>query len=136
MLAQNFKSTADLGLSDDEYAALVTTLGMLERGELVHVRISDQPTFRHDASGFTGHFNMGEWQEGFHCGTVCCIGGTAELIGQVEFNICDNHALEELFYPTALTPRHLWDDITIEQAARALRSFLTTGHANWKDAVQ
>lgn len=32
MLAQNFKTPADLDLSDKEFASLVKVLGMLERG--------------------------------------------------------------------------------------------------------
>lgn len=34
MLAQNFKTAADLDLADAEFEALVKVLGMLERGEI------------------------------------------------------------------------------------------------------
>lgn len=132
MLAQNFKTAADLRLSELERDALITVLGMLERGELTHVPVRDLPSSADYKVGtFTGHFNMGEWEESYDCGTVCCIGGTAELIGGIGFNLSGNIPLSNLFYPAGNL-----DHITTDQAAKALRSFLSTGRARWRDAVR
>lgn len=130
MLAQNFKTATDLMLSEKEKGALVLVLGMLERGELRHV----SPNNSRPMAGceFTGHFNMSNWQDQADCGTVCCIGGAAELLGKVDFNFSNNRPLEMLFWADY---QHKLSDITVEQAARALRSYLTTGAANWADAL-
>lgn len=133
MLAQNFLTAADLGLRDIEHAALVRVLGMLERGELRHHPWS--PPWQNPLSprSFCGLFNMSHWAENTECGTVACIGGTAELIGGFTFSsIFDNHALDTLFYP----PRSLrYEIITPAQAAAALRNYLTHGAADWPSAV-
>lgn len=42
MLAQNFKMPTDLALTDEEFRGLITTLGMMERGELTHVKAPAQ----------------------------------------------------------------------------------------------
>lgn len=141
MLAQNFKSADELGLDKQEKEALVKTLALLETGKLIHT-----PFFVHTLDGentFTGHFNMAEWNTVAECGTVACIGGTAELIGNLEvdqlMNKADNgnEELSELFYPSIIGAecRYTWRHIKPAQAARALRSYLTTGKANWISAV-
>jgi hypothetical protein len=132
MLAQSFKPAAELGITEPQRDALMKTLVLLETGKLVHT------TRYASARGprpFTGHFNMKRWGlEPTDCGTVACIGGTAEIISGINFFDClYDPGLHELFY--AQGSRKEMRDITPAQAATALRSYLTTGNANWAEAV-
>ena len=138
MLMQNFKTDAELGLSAEQHAGLVATLAALERGELVHVPDPGHD-WKVDKEQYQMHngFHMRVWTlDGLNgCGTVCCIGGWAEQFGDVAFDIFPNEdgqeALAELFYPAdenAFTA-------TPAQAAHALRNYLTTGKANWSEAM-
>ena len=45
MLMQNFMAAEDLDLTDQEHAALAKVLGMLERGEMKHVSMTDWSTY-------------------------------------------------------------------------------------------
>lgn len=122
MLAQNFKTSAELALSDAELSALITVMGMLERGEIAE-----------------RHFDMSDFVQETGCGTVGCICGWAYLVSEktvfadiVEKRSDDRPELNDLFYMfnterslSAARPRH---------AAFALRSFLSTGVANWDEA--
>jgi hypothetical protein len=133
MLAQSFKSAADLGITEPQFDALRKTLVLLETGKLRHVPAPDN--YQWSGTDFSFKFNMGSWRRdaaGGECGTVCCIGGTAELVGNVDFSDRAG-ALDDLFYakdcPINLTA------ITPAQAATALRSYLTTGDARWDLAV-
>jgi hypothetical protein len=135
MLAQNFMTAADLGLDDDEHAALVTVLGMLERGELHHTRAKDIIPTGEKPVAFTGNFNMEYWTMNTqNCGTVCCIGGSAELIGGLDHDRLFNKMnylpkLGELFLLVGND-----DGITPAQAGIALRNYLTTGDPRWNEA--
>lgn len=139
MLAQNFKPAAELKLTELQKEALIKTLVLLETEKLKHAypdrRISEP-------DGFTGHFNMSWWELPAACGTICCIGGTAELIGdlrpdELDKATYDNPALKNLFYPGRGGPRISVEmqHITPDQAATALRSYLTIGDARWDLAV-
>jgi hypothetical protein len=129
MLAQNFKSADDLGITEPQHQALRKTLVLLETDKLAHVEPVDRCA---DRGSFTGHFNMCEWNTASACGTVCCIGGTAELIGNVKFEPQGlPEGLDELFFPNAFRV----EDVTPSQAATALRAYLTTGDAKWHEAV-
>lgn len=139
MLAQSFLSADDLDITEPQRAALQKVLVLLETGKLHHV--PELKTFDY-VSGrpeFTGHFHMGRWgATPASCGTAACIGGTAELIaGSNLFNRGKIAAsdLYDLFYPYILGDNEAWSSITPAQAARALRSYLTTGSANWAEAV-
>jgi hypothetical protein len=129
MLAQSFKSAADLGISEPQLKALMKTLVLLETDRMIHVEARD---YVMDGTKFSGHFNMGNWRRAAECGTVACIGGTAELIGRVRFAHygAANPRLKELFHPSRW-PQDDWSKITPAQAATALRSYLTTGDARW-----
>lgn len=134
MLAQSFKSAADLGITEPQKEALMKTLVLLETGKLRHTPASSDSdvTSRH----FSGHFNMSNWGAKHTCGTIACIGGTAELVGQVSFGYIyqiQNGPLKALFLPPMNSMT--WADITPAQAATALRSYLTTGDARWDLAV-
>lgn len=141
MLAQNFMTAAELKLSEKEHAALIKVLGMLERGELIHAdltkarRLEDRPD---DGEILTNHFNMDQWRNKWDCGTVACIGGTAELVGGFRFRSGENGQLggnldlEELCYPNIASG---YADITPQEAAQALRNYLTTGKAKWEEVL-
>jgi hypothetical protein len=145
MLMQNFKSADELEITEPEKEALIKTLVLLETGELRHVADPDDlpkawTPFRERK--FTGDFNMIDWNYAHTCGTCCCIGGTAELVGGLEvhgsFNGADEDGtkLHELFYPEPSSiPGRSYRGITPAQAATALRSYLTTGDARWDLAV-
>lgn len=143
MLMQNFKTADELMLTERQFAALTKTLVLLETDALKHVELFDNdfPASPDARDGeFTGHFNMNGWNLQKTCGTVCCIGGTAELVGGLLQNELAHAAglnpkLWSLFYPDALG-FYDWNNIAPSQAARALRSYLTTGDADWRSAVQ
>lgn len=132
MLAQSFKTAEELGLSEEQVDALKKTLVLLETGQLIHKKISNLFSFDEQGLEYTGHFNMQTWNKVTECGTVCCIGGTAELIGDDVDFINQTEELYALFYPE--TP--YYQDITPSQAATALRSYLTTGSANWEEVLK
>jgi hypothetical protein len=136
MLAQNFKSAADLGITEPQLDALRKTLVLLETDRLVHAPTSD--TVMPNGYDFTGHFNMAEWSGKHDCGTVACIGGTAELLAgsDLGFRYCAGpkyQAVNDLFLGHGLQVP--LSTITPSQAATALRSYLTTGDARWDLAV-
>lgn len=121
MLAQNFKTAEELGLTEFGYSGLLRVLGMLERGELVYTT--------------PGHFipngfNMREaWSKG-QCGTIGCIGGYAGRYNSSELftiNVKGGDNCGKLFCP----PDWRKGRYTVEQAAKAVRSFLVTGTPDW-----
>ena len=110
-------------------------LVLLETGKMRHVPMGGAP---HDdiPVQFSGQFNMNQWRAENDCGTIACIGGTAEAISGENFRAetyLFNKGLQGLFYPPDLHKR--WHDITPAQAATALRSYLTTGDARWDLAL-
>lgn len=131
---QNFKSAADLGIAEAQKDALMKTLVLLETGKMRHAESSPIPATQ---KKFSGQFNMANWTGVNECGTICCIGGTASIVGNVDFNHNGQlpPALENLFYVHPRPPGCDWHDITPSQAATALRSYLTTGDARWDLAV-
>lgn len=136
MLAQNFKTAAELDLTAHEHDALIKTLALLDTGKLIHV-----PEIVWGGSAFesfTGHFNMNEWHAYAECGTVCCIGGTAERLsaGKVNFDEERGSPLYELFYAERRPRGMSLKDITVPQAGMALRSYLTIGDARWDLAFE
>lgn len=147
MLAQNFMTAEALGITEKQRDALIKTLALMDSGKLSHT--TSYGAYHPQEHGFpgprafTGHFNMSEWGYRSDCGTVACIGGTAELLaGERLFSppntLIRTHLpplLQDLFYPAARTLLDSWDEITVEQAAMALRSYLTVGHPHWELAL-
>lgn len=131
MLMQNFRSAVELGISEEQKSALEKTLVLFETGCLRHT--PDYSFVSLNGKAFTGHFNMGAWSTEASCGTVRCIGGTAEIIGGVSFQ-GPNEPLYDLFFPYIISSSY-WSDITDTQAARALRSYLNCGDSKWNEAV-
>ncbi|MEY9676048.1 hypothetical protein ABIE93_005982 [Bradyrhizobium elkanii] len=136
MLAQNFKSAADLKISEEQKDALIKTLVLLETGKLHHFAVTpeiEENEFAIDRGYmFSGDFNMAYFHLKHSCGTAACIAGTAELISGIKFVGRDRTAaLDGLFYGGDLE----LSSITPAQAATALRSYLTTGDPRWDLAV-
>jgi hypothetical protein len=134
MLAQSFLDAEVLGLSEPKRAALITVLGMLERDELHHVPIEKIGGMA-STPKFSGLFNMAYWTAESECGTVCCMGGTAELISGQSFAGARTQALSKLFYLRDAAEGFSYNAITPAQAARALRNFLTFGEARWTEVL-
>jgi hypothetical protein len=128
MLASSFLSADQLGLSTKQHGALIGVLGMLERGELRHVTAYGDD----DVAGF----NMGT----FACGSVHCIGGWADRLYGTDFHTlsllwganqdCRFLLLYELLYGDLDAQVEL-EDVSVAEAAEALRNYLTTGSARW-----
>lgn len=134
MLAQNFKSAADLNISEPQFEALRKTLVLFETEQLIHT--TDYKVKDLNSREFTGHFNMRAWSVESECGTVRCIGGTASAVSgnHYLFRNWERHdGLNALFAPNKR--EFPWSRITPEQAATALRSYLTTGDPRWDLAV-
>jgi hypothetical protein len=119
MLAQNFLSADALDISENDLRALIKVLGLLERGELKHVQLKKYDCKVPDA------FNMEFWD----CGTAHCIGGWAHQFG-ADLNQC-NPGIWGLCFPEE---HDGYANITVEEAAIALRSYLTCGDAKWAEA--
>jgi hypothetical protein len=139
MLAQSFLDASALSIPETHRQALMKTLVLLETGKLVHSEMDTHAVMRPLATTFTGHFNMVHWRARSDCGSICCIGGTAEMIGQLSFGrLFSDPALQELFHANSVMQAdkifRLWM-VSPAQAAIALRSYLTTGAANWKEAL-
>lgn len=136
MLMQNFKSAAALGLTEQQKDALCKVLVLLETDKLTHTEDYHLTGGFDEHPKFTGHFNMDSWGNYEHnCGTVACIGGTAEILAGDSIFYNGNvltGALQTLFYPDIDAD---WVKITTSQAATALRSYLTTGDPKWAEAV-
>lgn len=147
-MSKKFKTAKSLGLAEEHYCALVKALVELESGRIKHgPDASVGPGF---GGGKVTSFNMGIWRSatqvrGTVCGTVCCIGGTAEVVSGLAMFTLSNVAedrgeksgLHRLFYPYELDDViDDWDQITLPQATRALRNYLTTGKPKWREAVK
>ena len=136
MLAQNFKTPAELCLNDHEFAALQTLLGMLERGEIPHHKVGPL-TLDPELTCF----DMTDW----HCGSAACLGGWAEHLGKLpRMSLsarADRHkGMYDLFYPDGpdghgVIPFRRLQGVTPSQAAIALRNFLTHGEPRWSEAL-
>lgn len=120
MLAQNFKTAAELSITEDQSLSLRSLLGRMERGEI--------PSNRFDMK------NVGDPE----CGTAGCLLGWARgKHGKYPWEdgldtAVANDGLWELFMPTQYGGAF---DASVTQAAAALRSYLTTGEPNWAEAL-
>lgn len=125
MLAQNFKTATDLGLSDIEFESLVKVLRMLECGDI-------KP---HQFAMFTTG-DMDWWNDQrLECGTPACICGWARHIsGSKPFRKnMDNYpvGLQSLFCMGSKSEGGPIDYHSTEEAALGLRNYLRTGHPCW-----
>lgn len=135
MLAQNFKSAADLGITEPQLSALQKTLVLLETGKLTHIRLCDikERWLVVGDEVFTGGFNMHVVLGSHDCGTAGCIYGTAKLISGEAPPLTE--AALALYCGNGRPEGRTLDSLTPEESATALRSYLTTGDARWDLAV-
>jgi len=133
MLAQNFKTPAELNLDEKLYDALKKVLVRLETNDLVYVtdnRLREGTEL--DLSKPNG-FNMNVVLIQKECGTVGCLAGWAAIEMGVKpsrvIGMAESGILGDLFYPDILPGKY--HKITTEQAAIALRNYLTTGEVDW-----
>lgn len=141
-LEGKFLDAQTLGLSEEQRCGLVKTLAWLEAGKLDH-----------ENEAKIERFDMGHWRlptykrtEGIYteCGTVCCIGGPAEvLMGMPKFGMSGGapQELNALFYPGQHRdgrdrPMHPGWKASTAQAAVALRGYLETGKTDWNAAMK
>ena len=128
-----FKSPAELGLTQAERDALIKALLLMENGQVKHVPGSNFNTY--NAAQDKMPFNMAHWHREYDCGTVCCIGGTAELVGGLPLNSLAEKASKLVLYGDSNlhTMFFHWNggDPTEKRAARVLRGYLTTGQTRW-----
>lgn len=121
MLAQNFKTAADLGITDKEFNALAKVLGMFERNEIKADRFS---------------------MRALHCGTTACIKGWCQIVS-MDIHMFQNcwdressswrpNPINELFGYQGTAAR---EKRTPSQAATALRNYLTHGEPRWAEAM-
>lgn len=135
------KTAEELNITPEEHMALHLVLGMLETDALVYVPFEDRYRVR-----VTNGFNMGTagpFLDNQECGTVACIGGwVARLINQEANSYIDqyswsnrdnNFGMYDLYWNERAVENS--KGTTVAQAAKALRSFLETGHANWRTAL-
>jgi len=131
MLAQNFKSAEELGIKEVEVRSLAKVLVMLECGEIPQ---------EHFHMGTTGDWK-GDWwtNPALECKTPACICGWARHISGVTprlFNNIDKTpiGLRNLFQMSGdMSDGYPRDVTSVEEAAIALRSYLTTGRPVWGD---
>jgi hypothetical protein len=143
-----------LNIDTGLHAALIRVLKGLESGKLRHVPDTNDLDFISPSL-----FNMSVVAQrqslaSDHCGTVGCIGGWAYALmnGKKVDGIwifdrerADNFVsnaptedLRELFYPgnySCQSDRWEYDNITAEQAAQALRNYLTNGRPEWEEVL-
>lgn len=138
MLARNFKSATELGIPEKAYEALIKVLVLFETDKLKYTKVQEAVLDAVPPSWarFSGLFNMSQWFAHTECGTVACIGGTAQLIEpDIDFVKLSyaNDGLHNLFYPAGweYDDEDAWDKISVEHATIALRNYLTIGKANW-----
>jgi hypothetical protein len=129
-----FLSAEKLSITDEQRAALILTYKMMLDGTIKYLEQPDDgfEIYEEDIEdkGFTGHFHMAHWHLPTKCGTVCCIGGTAELVGGVKFDSVSkmNDPLYRLFY--CFDP--CGDDPSLQEATLALENYLHTGEPQWE----
>jgi hypothetical protein len=135
MLAQNFKTPADLQITDAEFDALVKVLGMLEREEIAYA-----PSSYHDPNldSVPQFFNMLTVDGIADCGTTGCICGWARHVGGDRLLFLDRpFFLDDLFCmaSSGAYRGRAAEDILPHEAAIALRNYLTHGKPRWNEAL-
>src|ERR1700692_264134 len=129
MMANSFLSAEELKLTKIQHRTLQQVLVMLECGELKH---RDVVRHSEESEDPPNSFNMGWWNsKATECRSAGCIAGWADylskgathLIGTYSHDGNKNKRLADLFHPDRAQVR------TPEEAAIALRSYLTTGKA-------
>lgn len=142
-------SAKELKLTEIQRNGLVKVLRMLETGELIHVpniydRWYDENPEKNKPDLPPQYFNMGNifTVTEMNCDTACCIAGASDMWGGTNFidetgSLRNDlkYGLLDLFCPEAVDQSE-WRDITIPQAVLAIRNYLTTGDAKWKEILE
>lgn len=145
-MSKKFKTARELGLKNKHYCALVKALDALQNGCIRHVKA---PGFLVGDGSDTkvDRFNMNFWRTEASCGTVACIGGTAEVVAglpmfslsSVAEDMGGDSGLYHLFYPHELDRGEWnadsWDKITTKHAIKALQNYLTSGDPKWTEVM-
>jgi hypothetical protein len=139
--AAGYLTPGELGITPDEYAALLWVRGELQGGGMVHVSRDDiyGPEKSYPPEGASRMFNMLWWHSPLSCGTVCCIGGWMDSYlgsppgsGGRSGSRKYSEVLHNLFYPPFDSQEYRYDEITADMAARAITAFLCTGRVSWR----
>mgnify|MGYP001610561516 FL=1 len=128
------KTAEELRITEEQRCALVKALAFLQEDKIKY-RPLEGPVLGFKSKGKVDHFNMRAWTREYECGTVCCIGGTAQALSGTSFpnsSVFRNRNLNNLFYPSN---QEAWN-ATPQQAARALSNYLSTGYASWHKAMR
>ena len=125
----HFKSPKKLGLTAAQHTALVKTLQLMEEGKIHYVDVR-KVDWKIPNDG-KHYFNMTLWRAASHnCGTIGCIGGTAEMLGGVDLvytcRKMSDRNLHNLFFGDGVK-----FETTDQEAAVALRGYLETGKTDW-----
>lgn len=132
MLAQNFMAPADLGISNAEFDALTTVLGMLERGEIKKTPAKAQFTSMFGDERNLLFFDMDGTASEYDCGTAGCILGWAWHVNpELPDRGFHGGSIQSLFLPKGAA-RKCRDP---QKAAIALRNYLTSGDPRWEEAL-
>ncbi len=130
-----------LGLSFQEYGALLATREMLKRKDIVHI------TQEGGQNGKAHVFNMNHTgSKNDACGTISCIGGTmAFIMGENPDNYVStgglNLGLQELFFPDYDRKKGghshdiLYETISAKQAVKAIDNYLKYGSPRWRSIL-
>lgn len=135
MRPEKFLSADQLNVTELVRSALIITLDRLESGSIEYAHVdASQIDWETEPPKAHLEFNMSVWRRNHDCGTVVCMGGLAEVIAGVEpgmFEVIAPPQLEMLYYP----PVQRAEDITVKEAAAALRNWLETGAARWHSVI-
>lgn len=134
MLAQNFKTPADLGIADADFDALAKVLGMLERQEIEDLPKGPRTFSLAPLNVDLSKFYMGMVTVGTDCGTAGCILGWARHVAR---NRIFPETCGPTYRSTPLGRLFFGDGIFANgaQAAIALRNYLTHGEPRWAEAM-
>lgn len=143
MLAQNFKTAAELAIENGEFDALVKVLGMLERGETSYAPLNENKTSGYcllpPSDRTPTMFNMDTVFGEADCGTTACMLGWAQFLTQDYSLFPDMNMTPEtrdlFLYQTFIRADDPAWKATPEQAARALRNYLTLGEPRWAEVL-
>lgn len=137
-------SAEQLGISENEYEALLWVRNELATGRLKHMETSYEGVY---GSGIYGSgislkglspssrkqgFNMSEWR----CGTTCCIGGWMEyrMDHRIDEEIMPDNLLN-VFYPDIGACVSFYDAITPAQAVAAIDNYFKHGEPRWAEVL-
>jgi hypothetical protein len=120
MLAENFKTAAELGLPEIERQSLITVLHMLERGEIVEFNMADVKQC------------LCAWAHRASLGMAF-----PELSGRMPRLIEKRlpNVVRDLFMLGRVRMDIVHKQITPAKAAIALRTYLVTGEERWPEAL-